>query len=94
MVTTSVKWTPDLLKPGDSGTGKFLNVEDGHSGDTSIPTTTEEFGLGLIVNQDQTAEPFEDFYWKAVWHLLMICRIYLFNFCKSFFFFEDKAFFT
>lgn len=69
-------------------------MEDGHSGDTSIPTTTEEFGLGLIVNQDQTAEPFEDFYWKAVWHLLMICRIYLFNFCKSFFFFEDKAFFT
>lgn len=62
-------------------------MEDGHSGDTSIPTTTEEFGLGLIVNQDQTAEPFEDFYWKAVWHLLMICRIYLFNFCKSFFFF-------
>mgnify|MGYP006876294896 CR=1 FL=1 len=86
MVITSVKWITDLLKPGDSGTGKFPNAEDGHSGDTSIPTTMEESGLGLIVNQDQTAEPFEDFYCKPVWHLLMIYRIYLFNFCKSFLF--------
>lgn len=85
MVITSVKWTTDQLKHGDSGIGKLPNVEDGHSGDTSIPITTEESGLGLIVNQDQTAEPFEDFYCRPVWHLPMIYRIYLFNFCKSFF---------
>lgn len=87
MVITSVKWTTDQLKPGDSGTGNFPNVEDGHSGDTLTPTTMEESGLGLIVNQDQTAEPFEDFYQETVWHSTMIYRIYLFNFCKFSFFF-------
>lgn len=61
MVTTSIKWTTDQLRHGDSGIGNSHNVEDGHSGDTSTPTTTVESGLGLTVNPNQTVEPFEIF---------------------------------
>lgn len=54
-----VTWTTDPEKHGDSGTGKLLNVEDGHSGVTSTLTTMEEPGLGLTINHIPTVEPFE-----------------------------------
>ena len=62
MDTTKITWTLDQEKPGDSGTGKKPNAEDGPSGDTSTPTTMEESGLGLIANPVQTAEPNDRFY--------------------------------
>lgn len=62
MDTIRTSWTLDLEKPGDSGTGKKLNAEDGLSGDTSIPTITEEPGPGSIANLVQTAAPNEGYF--------------------------------
>ena len=62
-------WTPDQERPGDFGIGSCLSVEDGRCGDTSIPTTMEEPGLGLTHNLTQIAEPFE---------CLLMIRIFIF----------------
>lgn len=80
MVTTWVLWMLDLKRHGDFGIGKSHNVVDGLFGDTSIPTIKEELGLGLIVNQDQTVELFEDFHSEKLYvnDLCLIYRIYVF----------------
>lgn len=62
MDTTCHTWTPDQEELGDFGTGNWPHAEDGQCGDTSIPTTTEEPGLGLTLNHTQIAEPFEELF--------------------------------
>lgn len=68
-----VTWTQDPQRLGDSGTGNWLNVEDGLSGDTLTLTIMEEHGLGSIPNPTLTVEPSD-----STLLLQCDCHIYLF----------------